>query len=1051
MALHHGSCGELGESVSKGRRQRGWRCAVVTALWIASCAVRQTDAGLLDAAWVPRQLTFTPDWSEGDPVVSPNGAEIAFTWASGGQYQIHKINSLGIGPEQVLASDSIVPSYTRDGRHILYPNPALSSLQGFWRMDTDGGNKMLATPVPSSVQMANELPDGRLVFLRYISVPMSVWIADADGGNLRQISSGDDKQQPRVSPDGRYVVYNSQDEWGYPFDLFRYDLITGIETQLTFEPAAQGYPAFSPDGQWIVYQSREDGGSWFDIWIMSANDPSIRRQLNNDPLDSMYPQFRPDGSGIVYSAVMDLRQTDFWELQRVEPPSTWTSRAGSGGTAAWQTPTNWNAGVGPVPEFGVTAIVQAPTADQAATIASGVTAQAHKLHIGSNGTVRINEGGTLQLGSGGLYVEATGTLALDPGATLDTRMAAKLGGTGNIVAGGSLTLDLSVAAVDFHGSLHVANADPAQIANLSILTPRLGVLDPALEAGLLGYWPLNEGGGTVTSDRSGNARDGAISGAVWASDPERGTSLSFDGADDFVSIGALGVSGNAPRTIAGWVKSNDAAGADGDWTGIFGWSPAGADGNGRYFDIEVRGGAAPKPYCLHLYGREENFGPLTSDPAWHFLAATYDGTDVRLYLDGDPNPVLEFQPAWPLDLRDEFGMGRRPQAGQYFNGNIDDVAAWNRALSGVELRSFYLGGLSGGPARLGNLTLDLNARITLEGSGVAIFDSIGAASGLAIGGSLTLGPTAGGPAFATGTGTGVTLNAAINTAAFEITGPGTVGLGNHAALVIAPGGRLGVPAGVVLNSDPGAGGHATIDASQAASVFFEGGLCVASGTLDLRVPAGASGPVRMGHLAMLSGAQLVATSQPVGFSSAALASGAGLAGDLTVDRRLAVAGGASGAAAFNGHLRLGDGLVYDWTFDLAGSDLITILGDLHFAGVFALSISGSGGRSIAPTDMVPIFLYTGILEVPAGGLDYTIEIGNLAGPNQIFYVLDDANAELWAGRGEAGQGLYLTGLLAQAVPEPATLSALALGLAALLRRRSAGRARSSRRQLSYPT
>ncbi|HPD17201.1 MAG TPA: PEP-CTERM sorting domain-containing protein [Planctomycetota bacterium] len=1004
-------------------------------VWLACYAAPHAHAGLMEAAWVPRQLTFTPDWSEGDHAHAPNGAEIAFTWSSGGQYQIHKVNSLGIGPQQVLASDSISPGYTRDGRHILYPNPAPSSLHGFWRMDTDGANKMLATPVPFAVQVANELPDGRLVFLRYISVPMSVWIADADGGNLRQISSGDDKQQPRVSPNGRYVVYNSQDEWGIPFDLFKYDLLTAVETQLTFEPAAQGYPAFSPDGQWIVYQSTEDGGPWSDIWIMSASDPTLRRQLNNDPWNSLYPQFRPDGSGIVYSVVVDRRQADFWELQRVEPPSTWTSSASSGGTTAWQAPASWNSGAGPTPELGITAIVQAPTADQVATIASGVTGQAHKLYIGSNGTVRVNAGGTLQLGSGGIYLDPTGTLALDPGATLDTMMAAMLGGTGNIVVGGSLTLDLSIAAVDFHGTLHVANGDPAAVSSLTILAPPVGVLDPALQAGLLGYWPLNEGAGAAALDRSGNARDGAISGAAWDSDVVRGTSLRFDGINDFVGIGALGLSGNAPRTIAGWVKSNDANGADGDWTGIFGWSPVGADGNGRYFDIEVCGGAAPKPYCLHLYGQEENFGPLTSDPNWHFFAATYDGTDVRLYLDGDPNPVSEFRPAWPLDLRDEFGMGARLQAGQYFNGNLDDVAAWNRALSGVELRSFSLGGLSGGPARLGNLRLDPNARLTLEGSGVALFDSIGSASGLAIAGSLTLAPTAGGAASVTGTNTGVILDAGVNTPSFEVTGGGTVGLGSHAALVIAPGGRVSVPAGVILNSDPGAGSSATIDASQAASVFFEGGLAVTSGTLDLRVPAGAGGPVRMGNLAMLSGTRLDAISQPVGFSSATLGDGATLAGDFVVDRRLAVAGRGSGTAAVNGHLRLGDGLVYDWTFDRAGSDVVAILGDLHFAGSFTLSIAAGGTRSIAPTDMLPIFLYSGILDVPGGELQYAIEIGALTDPFQP-HLWDTTNAALWIGQGEAGQGVYLTGLVALAIPEPATLSLLAVGLAALVRRRS---------------
>jgi len=279
---------------------RSWMGGVAGVVLCLCWTVQPASGGLLYPGWVQRQLTNTPGWSENDPMFSPNGAEIVFTRSVSGANDIYKMASDGSGPQQLLALDSTTPSYTRDGLHILYPQATGDPL-GIWRMDTDGANKMLVAPVAGPVQMPNELPDGRIVFLRWVSPPMSVWIMNGDGSGQAQISVGANMQQPRVSPDGRYVVYHSQAGDGTPYDIFRYDLILGTETQLTFEAAQQGWPSFSPDGKWIVYQSKEDGGANFDIWVMASANPTVREQLNDGALNSLFPQFRPDGSGIVFS------------------------------------------------------------------------------------------------------------------------------------------------------------------------------------------------------------------------------------------------------------------------------------------------------------------------------------------------------------------------------------------------------------------------------------------------------------------------------------------------------------------------------------------------------------------------------------------------------------------------------------------------------------------------------------------------------------------------------------------------------------------------------
>jgi Tol biopolymer transport system component len=300
------------------------RSCVGVVVGVALClcwAVQPASGGLLYPQWIQRQLTNTPGWSENDPMFSPNGAEIAFSWLAGGTGDIYKMNSDGSGPQQLLATNTGVPSYTRDGQHILYGQTG-----GIWRMDTDGQNKVLIAPVAGGggFAMPNELPDGRIVFERWAGPPMSVWIMNGDGSGLAQLSVGANMQQPRVSLDGRYVVYHTQAGDGTPYDIFRYDLMTGLETQLTFDVALQGWPSFSPDGKWIVYQSREDGGANFDIWVMSAADPTVREQLNDGALNSLFPQFRPDGSGIVFSygGWGGGPARDLYELQGVPEPAS---------------------------------------------------------------------------------------------------------------------------------------------------------------------------------------------------------------------------------------------------------------------------------------------------------------------------------------------------------------------------------------------------------------------------------------------------------------------------------------------------------------------------------------------------------------------------------------------------------------------------------------------------------------------------------------------------------------------------------------------------------
>jgi hypothetical protein len=190
-----------------------------------------------------------------------------------------------------------------------------------------------------------------------------------------------------------------------------------------------------------------------------------------------------------------------------------------------------------------------------------------------------------------------------------------------------------------------------------------------------------------TNDSSGNNHHGDPCGApgpTYSTDSKEGTySIQLDGVDDYVNVGPIGIDANDPRTIAGWVKASSTVIPD--WTNIFGFT--GASGTNLHFDMQVVGAVAGETYRgygLHVYNWERNLAPL--DLEWHHLAATYDGTTIAWYAEGD----LHGSEDQVLNTTDNVQMGKRGDNENHFPGLVDDVSIYSRALSQAEIG--YLAG-----------------------------------------------------------------------------------------------------------------------------------------------------------------------------------------------------------------------------------------------------------------------------------------------------------------------------------------------------------------------
>ena len=203
--------------------------------------------------------------------------------------------------------------------------------------------------------------------------------------------------------------------------------------------------------------------------------------------------------------------------------------------------------------------------------------------------------------------------------------------------------------------------------------PPLGIpIDPShpLAKGLVGYWPMLENGGVITQDASLNGNTGTIVGATWVAG-KFGPCLSFDGSD----VVTTGVTFNNPQfTYSFWAKSNVATG--GPYYALF-------EGAARTRNIGIK----EATYKWQVWENKLIGDNAIVAGTWYHVVYTHNGTTGKLYIDA----IEEDSKEYSLLSGGAFGIGAyNPASPAYnFNGLIDDVMLYNRALSAREIADLY--------------------------------------------------------------------------------------------------------------------------------------------------------------------------------------------------------------------------------------------------------------------------------------------------------------------------------------------------------------------------
>jgi len=235
---------------------------------------------------------------------------------------------------------------------------------------------------------------------------------------------------------------------------------------------------------------------------------------------------------------------------------------------------------------------------------------------------------------------------------------------------------------------------------------RAGAID--LKDGLVAHYPFDKD----ASDASGKGHHGEVHGATAVAEGKIGGALSFDGTDDCVALPAAATQGLLRFTIALWVKTTQAKAAA---RGVFWQNPTlvgVATGGWGSQDLELMLEDGRAAYFHGLRGSKVDMAWFSdtalNDGRWHHVALVNDGPRVRLFADGrlvagkgfahkDADGMylgvltqtasgapLGTAPLYIGATDDAHGS---PKPNCLFEGLIDDVRIWRRALSLDEIRA----------------------------------------------------------------------------------------------------------------------------------------------------------------------------------------------------------------------------------------------------------------------------------------------------------------------------------------------------------------------------
>jgi hypothetical protein len=215
-----------------------------------------------------------------------------------------------------------------------------------------------------------------------------------------------------------------------------------------------------------------------------------------------------------------------------------------------------------------------------------------------------------------------------------------------------------------------------------------------MSPGLVAAYGFEEGAGTTLFDLSGNSNTGTLSnGPVWVTTGKYGKALRFDGVNDLVNIpDTNSLDLTTGMTLEAWVNPTST---------LTGWDTVLFKGysTGLIYTLYANGDSN-FPYTYITSNNAEHGmggGARLQANTWAHLAATYDGSVIKLFVNGVQVNSLSYAGTILTSNQVLSIGGNTIWTDEGFSGIIDEVRVYNRALTTSEINADMQTPLVGNP------------------------------------------------------------------------------------------------------------------------------------------------------------------------------------------------------------------------------------------------------------------------------------------------------------------------------------------------------------------
>jgi TolB protein len=221
------------------------------------------------------------------PRISPDNSRVAFS-SLGHEGWAIRMYSLDLDrmvafPAGVAGGSNFSPAWSADGTKIAFSSARTGDSE-IWIADANGGNLRRVTNFrgPDVAPTWNPRTNTQLAWVSGRTGEPQIYTMEQDGSNVQRITDGGYAVSPSWSPNGQLLAFSWNRKYGPGdpggVDIHVIDIASKNYIQLTHEAGSNDYPSWAPDNRHIVFERTIDHHS--QIWSMLA-DGTEQHQLTH--------------------------------------------------------------------------------------------------------------------------------------------------------------------------------------------------------------------------------------------------------------------------------------------------------------------------------------------------------------------------------------------------------------------------------------------------------------------------------------------------------------------------------------------------------------------------------------------------------------------------------------------------------------------------------------------------------------------------------------------------------------------------------------------------